>query len=134
MLMEKTTAYYKDGFNCAETLIKAGNDAYNLGLDEKTAKVMAGFGGGCGCGHLCGALAGALGVISALTVEGKAHDTPDFGPIRAEFMERYEKELGSHMCNDLKAKYRTEENGCLKTCELTAELLAAYLTEKGLVK
>ena len=134
MLVKNTTKYYKDNYNCAETLILAGNETYNLGLDEKTAKVMAGFGGGCGCGHLCGALAGALGIISALMVTDRAHETPDFGPIRADFMKLYEEKLGSVMCNDLKPKYRTEENGCLKTCELTAELLAAYLEEKGLVK
>ena len=95
---------------------------------------MAGFGGGCGCGHLCGALAGALGIISALMVTDRAHETPDFGPIRADFMKLYEEKLGSVMCNDLKAKYRTDADACLKTCELTAEVLAAYLTEKGLVK
>lgn len=134
MLIENTKNYYKNGYNCAEALIMAGNDACELGLDEKTVKVMAAFGGGCGCGHLCGALAGALGTISALTVEGKAHDTPNFGPIRAEFMAKYEEKLGSHMCNDLKAKYRTDADACLKTCELTAELLAEYLTEKGLIK
>ena len=134
MLLENTTKFYKEGYNCAETLILAGNEAYNLGLDHKTAKVMAGFGGGCGCGHLCGALAGALGVISALTVTDRAHTTEGFGPIRADFMKLYEEKLGSFMCNDLKAKYRTEADACLKTCELTAELLAAYLTEKGLVK
>ena len=52
MLVKNTTKYYKDNYNCAETLILAGNDPYNLGLDENTAKVMAGFGGGCGCCHL----------------------------------------------------------------------------------
>lgn len=134
MLLEKTNKYYKEGYNCSETLILAGNDAYNLGLDANASKLMAGFGGGCGCGHLCGALAGALGVISMLTVTDRAHNTEGFGPIRADFMKLYEEKLGSVMCNDLKAKYRTEENGCLKTCELTAELLAAYLEEKGLVK
>ena len=75
-----------------------------------------------------------LGIISMLTVTDRAHNTEGFGPIRADFMKLYEEKLGSVMCNDLKPKYRTEENGCLKTCELTAELLAEYLTEKGLVK
>ena len=134
MLVENTRKYYKANYNCAETLILAGNETYHLGLDDKTAKVMAAFGGGCGTGHICGALAGALGIISALTVTDRAHETPNFGPIRADFMKLYEEKLGSVMCSELKAKYRDEENACLKTCELTAELLAAYLTEKGLVK
>lgn len=134
MLIENTTKFYKDNYNCAETLILAGNETYDLGLDANAAKLMAGFGGGCGCGHLCGALAGALGIISMLTVTDRAHTTPDFGPIRAEFMKKYEEKLGSVMCSELKAKYRDEETNCLKTCQLTAEVLAEYLAEKGLVK
>lgn len=134
MLVENIRKYYKADYNCAETLILAGNETYGLGLDEKAVKLMAGFGGGCGCGHFCGALAGALGILSILTIGERAHITPNFGPVRAEFMAKYEEKLGSFLCSDLKPKYRTEENGCLKTCELTGEVLAAYIAEKGLVK
>ena len=44
MLVKNTTKYYKDNYNCAETLILAGNETYNLGLDEKNimAKYVAG--------------------------------------------------------------------------------------------
>ena len=42
---------FKEGYNCSETLTLAGNEAYNLGLDANASKLMAGFGGGCGCGH-----------------------------------------------------------------------------------
>lgn len=134
MLVENIRKYYKANYNCSETLVLAGNETYGLGLDDKAVKLMAGFGGGCGCGHLCGALAGALGIISMLTVQDRAHTTADFGPVRAEFMAKYEEALGSFLCSELKPKYRTEEDACLKTCELTGEVLAAYLTEKGLVK
>lgn len=134
MLVEKTKEYYAGGMNCAETLILAGNEAYDLGLDAKTAKALAGFGAGCGCGSLCGALAGALATISSLAVQENAHSTPGFGPLCAEFMAKYEAELGSHMCNELKAKYRSEEAKCLKTCELSAEVLKAFVEEKGLAK
>lgn len=134
MLVENIRKYYKDGYNCAESLILAGNDTYNLGLDAKAAKLMAGFGGGCAIGNFCGALAGALGILSILTIGEKAHDTEGYGPVRAEFMAKYEEALGSYICNDLKAKYRTEADGCLKTCELTGEVLAAYIAEKNLIK
>ena len=134
MLVENVQKYYAQDMNCAETLVLAGNDTYNLGLDEKAVKLMSGFGAGCGCGSLCGALAGALGIISSLTVEGHAHATPGFGPLCAEFMAKYEAKLGSTMCAELKPKYRTEEAKCLKTCELTGEVLAEFLAEKGLVK
>lgn len=134
MLIENIRKYQKENYNCAETLVLAGNETYGLGLDEKAVKMMAGFGGGCGCGHFCGALAGALGILSLLTIGDRAHTTPGYGPVRAEFMAKFEQELGSFLCSELKPKYRSEEHGCLKTCELAGEVLEAYIAEKGLLK
>ena len=134
MLIENIRKYYKDGYNCSETLVLAGNETYNLGLDANAAKLMAGFGGGCACENFCGALAGALGILSIMTIGEKAHTTEGYGPVRAEFMAKYEEAMGSFLCKELKPKYRTAEDGCLKTCELTGEVLAAYIAEKGLAK
>jgi hypothetical protein len=74
------------------------------------------------------------GILSILTIGEKAHTTEGYNPVRAEFMAKYEEAMGSFLCKELKPKYRTEADGCLKTCELTGEVLAAYVAEKGLVK
>lgn len=134
MLTQAIKDFYQQDMNCAETLTLAGNAAYGLELDAKTMKLMSGFGGGCGCGNLCGALAGALGILSVLTVQERAHATPDFGALCGEFMERYQQKMGSALCAELKPKYRTEELKCMNTCLLTGEVLAEFLAEKGLVK
>ena len=46
MLKEKALSYYDADYNCAESILRGGNDAYGLGLDENALKVIAGFGGG----------------------------------------------------------------------------------------
>ena len=53
MNIEELTAQYylEKDCNCAETVLHATNDAYQLGLDDNAMKVIGGFGGGCGCGH-----------------------------------------------------------------------------------
>lgn len=38
MLKDVAEKYYIQGYNCAESLIRAGNEYYNLNLDEKALK------------------------------------------------------------------------------------------------
>ncbi len=67
MLKEKAHYYYGTlGKNCAEGLLLAASDIYNLGLTENEILLFAGFGGGMGCKSTCGALSGAIGVLSKL--------------------------------------------------------------------
>ena len=68
MLENIAVKYYNMGYNCAETLFLAGNEMYNLGYDEKSARLFAAFGGGLQCGDLCGCLSGAAGVLGAMFV------------------------------------------------------------------
>ena len=44
--------------NCAETMLRALNDEYQLGIPDDSVKLVGGFGGGMGCGKACGALCG----------------------------------------------------------------------------
>lgn len=47
MNIEELTAQYylEKDCNCAETVLHAANDAYQLGLDDNAMKVIGGFGG-----------------------------------------------------------------------------------------
>ena len=45
----KEIAYYyfvEQNMNCAEAVFLSANDAYEMGLDPKMAKMIGGFGGG----------------------------------------------------------------------------------------
>ena len=60
MLENIAVKYYNMGYNCAETLFLAGNEMYNLGYDEKKARLFAEIGRGQKCGgcrssrrHVC---------------------------------------------------------------------------------
>lgn len=56
MLKDIAEKYYIQGYNCAESLIRAGNEYYNLNLDENALKMTGAFGGGFHVGDVCGAL------------------------------------------------------------------------------
>ncbi|MGN1031773.1 MAG: C-GCAxxG-C-C family (seleno)protein [Butyricicoccaceae bacterium] len=127
MLKEKATEFYKRGYNCAETVVRAANEVYGLGLSDSEMKLMAGFGAGMGCGQVCGALSGAIAAISAKLVETKAHDCPELGKTCTDMVRGFKLRLKDTQCKNLKAMYFNQENRCLKTvleaCDALEEIM-----------
>lgn len=114
-------------YNCAESILRAANDEYGLGLREQDFKLVSAFGGGLGCEKTCGALCGALAVIGCVKVTDRAHATENFKELCSGFVQKFEADLGSIDCDVLKLKYRDEETRCLKTVVLAADALDEYL-------
>ena len=131
--MDKVRNYYLDkGFNCAESVLRAANDEYGLGLDEKALVTAGGFGGGMASGSSCGALCGAIQALgAAMLKEGRAADCPGFREKCAEYHRAFEEALGSTMCRELGPKYKNEEARCFKVVETAYELLKKAMDEAG---
>ncbi len=128
--MDKVREYYLDkGFNCAESVLRAANDEYHLGLDEKALVTAGGFGGGMGSGSSCGALCGAIQALGAKMIdEGRAADCPGFRAKCAGYYQAFDEALGSTQCRELKPKYN---NGrCSIVVEKAYELLRAAMEER----
>ena len=123
--------YVEKDYNCAETVLRAANEEYGLGLDESAYRLVGGFGGGMGCGSTCGALSSGIAVISRLLIGERAHATDGFKEKCAEFCQMFERKLGSTECSVLKEKYLEETNRCLKTVELAYGLLEDFLVSEG---
>ena len=65
MFKETLAKYYDEGnYNCAETMIRAGNEYYELGLHDRDMIAFGGFGGGIQTGNTCGAVLAAVSVLS----------------------------------------------------------------------
>lgn len=126
--------YIVKDYNCAETLIRAADEEYNLGMSDESLRLMSGFGGGMGCGDTCGALSSAMAVISTFLVEDKAHATEGFGDKCGAFCHRFEQQQGSTKCSVIKEKNVTEDRRCLKTVEDAYALLEEFLIAEGKVK
>ena len=113
MLKEKTSFYYKNGYNCAESLLRGANDAYALGLDENALKVIA----------------GCIAVISSRCVQTKAHDTPSLKPMIQQFIQRFEQEFRSIRCHAIKPLHFHPQQRCLHTVCVASDLLEAFIRE-----
>lgn len=124
MLRERAEYYYNNfNYNCAETIIHAANDVYQLGMSEETMKIVGGFGGGMGCGQACGALCGGVCVISQAKIETTAHEAPELRASTTKFVAAFRRILGGTLCKELMPKYKKPDTRCLETILLGCDAL-----------
>lgn len=121
--------YYEQNYNCAETLIHAGNEYYQLGLHEKDMIMMGGFGAGIQSGNTCGAVLAAVGVLSMKYVEAKAHESTDISPVVNKLLAKVEAKYGSILCKDIKPVSFEPGVRCKKTLEAVCDSLEETLLE-----
>ena len=125
MLLDKVRKFYDSEYdlNCAETIIYAANEEYNMSLNKQTLKAMAAFGGGMAVESVCGVITGAISVIGILFTEERAHESDRVKNLTKEYFEKFTLKLGSDNCAKLKESYRNDEARCFKMIEIGAEVL-----------
>lgn len=136
MLVDYVKKYYSKEYdlNCAETIIYAANEYYNLNLDKKALKSMAAFGGGMGIGDVCGAITGALAVLGIIFVKDRAHESGKIKEISVEFFYRFQSFLEYKNCVELKEKFANNEERCSKIIYTAARVLEELIEENKVVE
>jgi len=145
--MKLANAYHDKKFNCAQSVLLAFGD--KTGLDEKTARAIAGgMGGGVGgCKEeICGALSGAVLALGMLLPHVEEDDQAAkeriYGTV-SEFRRRFTERFGYCRCGDLLNNEASEadrkwadEIGAERVCPVfimeTVRMLEDYLQELGL--
>ncbi|MCP4683695.1 MAG: C_GCAxxG_C_C family protein [Desulfobacterales bacterium] len=85
---ENASQNYRNGINCAESVLKAVIDTGVTDFSSEIVALATGFGGGMGLtGNNCGALTG--GIMAIGTVHGR------FNPMEKEFKERIKQLYGN---------------------------------------
>lgn len=125
MLIKNIEKYYskESNFNCAEAMLHAANETYNLGLDPKAFKLAAGFGSGMNINGPCGALTGAVMALGALFVKDRAHESDRIKNLEKELFDKYKESMGDINCIPLKDKYRNDETRCIEVMRAAGEIL-----------
>lgn len=134
MYLDAVEKYYAKDYNlnCAETMIYAANEFYNLKLDKKVLKTMAAFGGGMGVEEACGAMTGGLAVLGILFVKDRAKESGRIKELSKEYVENFRQRLGTENCKRLKALYRKDNSGCEYIMRLAAEELEKIIDREGM--
>lgn len=134
MLRDHAYTYFiEKDFNCAESTLHMLNAEYGFGLKEEDYRLMSGFGAGLGCGMTCGVLCADMAGLSRLTVSERAHVTPGFRELCAEYVEVFQTKLGHTDCSVLKPEYRKDKIKCLPLLEAAADVFEEFVTSHGLV-
>lgn len=130
MLKDIALKYYFDqNYNCAETIIRAANEYYDLQLHDRDMRMVGAYGGGIQTGNTCGTLLGAAAVLSIKYVEKCAHESPDIKPVTVKFMRRFKERMGGTLCRDIKPVFFEKEIRCQRTVEAACDILEQVITE-----
>jgi C_GCAxxG_C_C family probable redox protein len=129
---------FKEGFNCAESIVKAFNELCNTSMNPEIVRMATGFGGGLGhAGCMCGALAGSAMILGIL--RGRTSVTESREPayeLTKEFHDRFDLKFGATCCRALNPhEFDSPEHlrNCLKLTGGTAKLLMEFIQEKELL-
>lgn len=123
MLVETVRKYYDKSYdlNCAECMLTAANEEYDLDLPKKAIKSMAAFGGGMGVGSVCGAITGAIAAVGIMFAEDRGHASPQVKEMTVELIKDFNEGLSSIDCIPLKElHYEDPEHRCIKMMEVAA--------------
>ncbi len=123
--------YYDQNYNCAETMIRAANEYYDLKLHDRDMIMVGGYGAGIQTGNTCGAILSAVSVLSMKYVEQKAHESKDIKPITTELIRRFNIKYGSILCKDIKPQSFDPQFRCKNTIEAACDILEGVLSEYG---
>ena len=145
---EKAMSAFKEGYNCAQSLLIAYEDILTIDI-ETAKKISSPFGGGMGrLREVCGAVYGMFMVFGFIKGYSEADNFDGKKELYEHIQElghRFEKENGSLICRELlglEVKHdnptpekRTESYYKKRSCEecvgSAAEILEAYLEELG---
>lgn len=121
--------YFNQNYNCAETIIHAANDYYDLKLHDKDMIMVGAYGAGIQTGNTCGAVLSAAAVLSLKYVEAKAHESQDIKPVVQKLMRKFMAKYGSTLCKDIKAQSFKPECRCQMTVETACDILEETINE-----
>ncbi len=121
--------YFEQNYNCAETLIRAANEYYDLKLHDRDMIMLGVYGGGIQTGNTCGAILAAASVLSMKYVEQKAHDSKDIKPVTVALIREFNKKYGSVLCKDIKPQSFDPQFRCKNTIEAACDILETVITE-----
>lgn len=136
MLKDIANEYYlNENYNCAETLIRAANDYYDLKLHDRDMILVGAYGGGIQTGNACGAVLSAVSILSMKYVEAKAHESQDIKPVVTKLIRKFNEKYGSIQCKDIKPQSFSPEYRCQKTietaCDILEDTIAEYEAERA---
>jgi len=117
-------------YNCAEVLLNACNDYYNLKVSKDMLKAVIPFGGGMCSESTCGILTGSVLALGLIFAEDKPSSNEKVKKITSEWLGIFEYKFGNINCKELKTSHSDSEFGCrpliLEASDLLEQVIGRY--------
>lgn len=117
--MEKVLEFHKEGYNCAESILKAFNEDTGLNIPISIASP---FGAGMAVGSTCGAVTGTLMAVGALKGRNTIEEANTSRTLTKEVITKVKNKYGTIECIELKKKGIT----CNEIIKYTYDILREY--------
>lgn len=121
--------YFEQNYNCAETILRAANEYYNLQLHDKDMIMVGAYGAGIQSGNTCGAVLSVAAILSLKYVEAKAHESEDIRPVVQKMLRKFNEKYNSTLCKDIKPQSFKPEYRCKVTVETACDILEETIRE-----
>jgi C_GCAxxG_C_C family probable redox protein len=118
--MSRVVELHKEGYNCAESIIKALNEERDLNIPISIASP---FGSGMTVGTTCGAITGALMALGAIKGRESAEEPNETRKFAKSIMNKINDKYGTFDCIELK-KNRVS---CDEIIEYSYETLKEFI-------
>lgn len=118
--MSDVLEYHKQGYNCAESVVKAFNEENDLNIPVSIASP---FGSGMTVGSTCGAVTGALMALGSVKGREEAVVRNESKKYTKEIMDKVREKYGTFECLELKKKGVS----CNEIIEYTYNVLKEYI-------
>lgn len=116
----RPSEYYKQGFNCAEAMIKAFNDKNNTNIP---VSLGSGMGTGFTVGSICGAISAATTIIGYMKGRESLDEPNQARMYTRELMNITREKYGTELCKELKKQGVT----CFEIIDSTYDALEEVL-------
>ncbi len=137
--------YFQNGLYCSEAILRAFNEAYNLGYPDNQYKIATAFGAGLGeSGCSCGAVTGAIMVLSLIAGRNHNYESERLSftvtnELHDKFRSRYKAMCCRVLTKDFEWNSAEHKFNCEAIVQYVAELtddiiqreLTEYLPENG---
>eukprot|EP00828_Plagiopyla_frontata_P034519 TRINITY_DN4493_c0_g1_i8.p5 TRINITY_DN4493_c0_g1~~TRINITY_DN4493_c0_g1_i8.p5 ORF type:complete len:263 (+),score=54.28 TRINITY_DN4493_c0_g1_i8:734-1522(+) len=120
--MKRVLEFHKEGYNCAEAILKAFNE--DTGLDIPIA-IASPFGTGMTVGSTCGAVTGTLMAVGALKGRNTNEEKNNSRALTREIITKVKEKYGTIECIELKKKGVT----CDEIIEYSYSILSEYIKQ-----
>jgi C_GCAxxG_C_C family probable redox protein len=118
--MNRAVEFHKEGYNCAESILKALNEEKGLDIPVSMASP---FGSGMTVGSTCGAVTGALMAIGALKGRESSENVNGTKQVTRELMDKVREKYETFQCMELKRK----DVSCNEIIEYSYNMLKEFL-------